>query len=620
MRRQRPLSQRTPHTLLPVIAEQIPDATPRHLNEIAFELDRMPWIDDAIRAEIRRMVALRRGEIQAHAMAARQLDRIRSLSARLDTEIDRLIEGWQALSTIDNDALTASLNHSRLILFLTSGCAVAGALAIAWLYVGRRVVRRITAIETSMRTIAAGDFDAQIPAGGTDEVTRMAEALAVFRDAMRRLAHLAHHDPLTGLLNRNGLTTVGATLIRDHTPGALIYFNLESFKDINDTFGHDSGDHILVEVAARLRTVAAEPWLLARLGGDDFAILAPDCDEATALTHAALIQGALTVPITSDVLTVDLRAAIGVVAYPAFGVTPHELLQRADMAMNAARTHEDAPIRLYEPALGTTAEHRKTVRAELRQALDGGQFHLAFQPKIEIASNQVIGVEALIRWAHLQRGAIPPCDFIPIAERSGLIQPLGAWVLEQSCHQAVAWAKQGIDLSVAVNFSASQFLQPDVVKQVKHILRETGLPPERLEIEITESVFLRGETDVLHRLRRLRDCGIGLALDDFGTGYSSLSYLKRLPVSCLKIDQSFVRDMFLRDDDTRVTSAIIRMAHDLGLSVVAEGIESDLQLDFFREAGCDIGQGYLFARPMAAAAIAAFIDGDTGPGNKPCDA
>ena len=378
MRRQRPLSQRTPHILLPVIAEQIPDATPRHLNEIAFELDRMPWIDDAIRAEIRRMVALRRGEIQAHAMAARQLDRIRSLSARLDTEIDRLIEDWQALSTIDNDALTASLNHSRLILFLTSGCAVAGALAIAWLYVGRRVVRRITAIKTSMRTIAAGDFDAQIPAGGTDEVTRMEEALAVFRDAMRRLAHLAHHDPLTGLLNRNGLTTVGAILIRDHTPGALIYFNLESFKDINYTFGHDSGDHILVEVAARLRTVAAEPWLLARLGGNDFAILAPDCDEATALTHAALIQGALTVPITSDVLTVDLRAVIGVVAYPAFGVTPHELLQRADMAMNAARTHEDAPI----------------------------------------------------RWAHLQCGAIPPCDFIPIAERSGLIQPLDSGLIK----------------------------------------------------------------------------------------------------------------------------------------------------------------------------------------------
>jgi diguanylate cyclase (GGDEF)-like protein len=601
-----PLGRRSPHLLLPVIAEHIPQASTAQLAEIEQEIARLSWIDSPLRNDLARLIGLRRTEIQALSLAAKQLERIRFLSGNLDAEARRLIDAWQAASAVDRAAMIDSMRESRMILMLASGLAVAGALAVAWLYVGRRVVRRIAEIEASMRNIAGGDFDAPIPAGGNDEISRMATALSVFRDAMRSVAHQARHDSLTGLLNRNGLMEMGGSLIGAKSPGALIYFNLEAFKEINDTFGHDAGDHVLSAVAERLRRVALPDWLLARLGGDDFAALVPDCDEGLAIQHAARIQKSLASPVASDVLTIDLRAAIGIVCYPRFGNTPRELLQRADLAMNAARTRRETPVLLYEPALGTAAERHKTVRSELRHALETGQFHLVYQPKVDIASNRVSGVEALIRWAHPQRGLISPADFIPIAERSGLILPLGAWVLETACRQAKDWMDMDVDISVAINFSASQFLQPDVVEDIERALAETGLPPERLEIEITESVLLRDEVEVLRRLHDLRNCGVALALDDFGTGYSSLSYLKRLPVTGLKIDQSFVRDMFLRDDDTRITSAIIRMAHDLGLSVVAEGIENARQLAFFRDADCDLGQGYLFAKPMAAAAIPAF--------------
>ncbi len=616
LRRIRESVRGTPYALLPVIAEHVPHASSSHLSEVEAELARMRDLGEAQRADIARLIALRRAEIQAHALATKQLSRIRVLSAGLDAEVRRLIEVWRELSAADRIAVLDSMRGSRLVLMIASGLAVAGALAIAWLYVGRRVVRRIALIETSMRDIAEGDFDAPIPAGGADEISRMAAALSVFRDAMRSVARQARHDPLTGLLNRNGLTELGDARLDGRTAAALLYLNLDSFKDINDTFGHDTGDRVLAAVAERLRGAAGPNWLLARLGGDDFAILIPDCDAQAAMAHAARIHAALAAPVACDMLIIDLRAAIGVATHPDFGDTPRELLQRADMAMNAARSRRETPALLYEPTLGAAAEHRKTMRGELRHGLDGEQFHLVYQPKIAIADGRMAGVEALIRWTHPRRGEIPPSDFIPVAERSGFILPLGDWVLRQSCLQAKAWAEKGIDLTVAVNFSATQFLQPDVVSRVERALAETGLPPDRLEIEITESVLLRDEAEVLRRLRDLRACGVSLALDDFGTGYSSLSYLKRLPVTGLKIDRSFVRDMFLRDDDTRITSAIIRMAHDLGLIVVAEGIEDTRQLDFFRDAACDLGQGYLFARPMPAGAIAAFA----ADGGARCDA
>ncbi|WP_337998146.1 sensor domain-containing phosphodiesterase [Oleispirillum naphthae] len=589
---------------LPMLTEGIPNIVPEGSPEAA---------------DLHRMIALRRGEISMLTMATSQLDHIRRLGGMLDAETGRLIESWQSSGADDRTEVIASLKNGRSILLVTSGTAVLAALGIAWFYVGRRVTRRISALTASMLTIADGDYDARIPEGGNDEVTRMASALAVFRDAMRRLALLARCDPLTGLLNRNGLAERGDALLAAGGAGALIYLNLAAFKDINDTFGHDTGDRILVEVANRLRAVAGEAWMLARLGGDDFAALIPGCDAAAAEAQALRIQAALAQP-PDDSPVPDLRAAIGIALYPRYGAVTAALLQHADMAMNVARTAAEASLRFYEPALGTAALHRKAIRAELRKGLDEGQFRLVYQPKVEIASGRVVGVESLLRWTHPEKGAIPPADFIPVAERSGFIQALGAWVLAESCRQARLWRDEGIALSMAVNFSASQFLRADVVAEVERVLAETGLPPQHLEIEITESVFLRGEAEVLQRLRELRAFGIGLALDDFGTGYSSLSYLKRLPVSCLKIDQSFVRDMFSSATDTRITAEIIRMAHELGLTVVAEGIEEDRQFAFFRDAGCDIGQGFLFARPMEAQSLAPFLAARGAAGAPRCGA
>ncbi|MGE4528542.1 MAG: putative bifunctional diguanylate cyclase/phosphodiesterase [Rhodospirillaceae bacterium] len=612
-----PLAHKRP--ALAGIAGHIPHAPLQHLPMLAKTVSQFAPEGSAEADELFKLISLRRGEISMLSMATSQLDHIRRLGGLLDAETGSLIESWQSSGADDRAAVIASLKSGRSILIVTSGIAVLAALGIAWLYVGRRIARRISALTASMLTIADGDYDARIPEGGNDEVTRMASALAVFRDAMRRLDLLARCDPLTGLLNRNGLAERGDALLAADGAGALVYLNLAAFKDINDTFGHDTGDRILVEVADRLRGVAGEDWVLSRLGGDDFAALIPGCDAAAAEAQALRIQAALAQPPDGSPVP-DLRAAIGIALYPRYGVTTAALLQYADMAMNAARAAAETPLRFYEPALGTAALHRKAIRAELRKGLDEGQFRLVYQPKVEISSGRVVGVESLLRWTHPDRGAIPPADFIPVAERSGFIQALGAWVLAESCRQVRRWRDEGLALSVAVNFSASQFLRADVVAVVERVLAETGLPPQNLEIEITESVFLRGEAEVLQRLGELRAFGIGLALDDFGTGYSSLSYLKRLPVSCLKIDQSFVRDMFSSAADTRITGEIIRMAHELGLTVVAEGIEEERQFAFFRDAGCDIDQGFLFARPMEAQSLPPFLAARDAAGGPRCDA
>ncbi|MBN2751620.1 MAG: EAL domain-containing protein [Rhodospirillaceae bacterium] len=609
-----------PSPQLVEIAKHIPHAPLIHLPTIEEVVTSKFPVGSHDADALRRLMSLRRGEISMLSMATKQLDHIRFHSYTLDTEIENLINTWQSSGETERTTVITNLHESRLILFLTSGIALIGALAIAWLYVGHHVVRRISALSESMLSIADGNSNAIIPSGGNDEVTRMASALSIFRDAMQSLSRVAQHDHLTGLLNRTGLTERGAAHVAEDSPGALIYLNLDAFKDINDTFGHDAGDRILIDVAQNLQTSSDSSWLLARLGGDDFAILVPNCDAATAGHHARHIQDTLAASSRSNTATPDLRAAIGIACFPNDGNTIENLLQRADMAMNAARSTTETPIRFYEPTLGSAAEHRKTIRAELHKGLDGGQFHLVYQPKIEITSGRIVGTESLLRWTHPEHGTIPPGDFIPVAERSGFIQPLGSWVLWEACRQAKSWIDDGFDLSIAVNFSASQFLQSGVVQRIERVLDETALPPEKLEIEITESIFLRGEVDVLRRLKELRDRGIGLALDDFGTGYSSLSYLKRLPVSCLKIDQSFVRDMFLHDHDTRITAAIIRMAHELGLTVVAEGIEDDQQLSFFRDSGCDIGQGFLFARPMEAEQLPSFITKGSQTGGSLCNA
>lgn len=297
--------------------------------------------------------------------------------------------------------------------------------------------------------------------------------------------------------------------------------------------------------------------------------------------------------------------------YPADGGTPQDLLHNADMAMNRAKAGEAPQVCWYSADLSQAAQRRKAIRADLRHGIEAGQLELHYQPKVDMRTGAIAGAEALVRWNHPRRGLISPADFIPVAERSGLILPLGSYVLGEGCRQAAAWRDQGLgDLRVAVNVSPVQVLRQDIVGTVAQALEDSGLPPTLLEVEITEGVLLREEDKALQRLKALRDLGVHLAIDDFGTGYSSLSYLKRLPVHCLKIDQAFVRHLTTNPEDVRLTRVIIGMAHDFGLEVVAEGVETPEHAAFLRHEGCDLGQGYYFSRPLAAAAFQALASAD----------
>jgi len=561
-----------------------------------------------IEAALVQIQKIRQAELIAADLSTRQLERIRSLGSFLDVEIDRQLNYWQVSVDAEHSHVKQSLENSRLLLMIACGAAIFGAFGIGWFYLGKNIVTRISRINTSMRSIADGNFDTPIPTSGSDEIAHMGASLTVFKDAMERVAHIAHHDSLTGYLNRQGFMARSEKLIHNHPFGCLIYLNLRAFKEINDTFGHEVGDRVLIATAKCIYNISPSECVLGRLGGDDFAVCLPNHDIDSALKHTKTIQAALRNISIDDTATSDLNAAFGIVVFPQDGDTPAKLLQRADMAMNDARGEDTEAIRIYEKSLGEDAIYRKTLRSELFHALTENQFFLQYQPQIDINTRRVTGAEALIRWRHPIRGLISPGDFIPIAERSGFIQELGTWVLNEACKQLKTWRASGLDIQVAVNVSPLQILDPKIVDHVNNALQTTGIPANKLELEITESIFLRDETTVLERLQELRDCNLDIALDDFGTGYSSLSYLKRLPVSTLKIDQSFVREMFTGNDDTRITSAIINMAHSLNLKVIAEGIENERQLEFFRNAACDVGQGFLFSRPLNVEDFERFVE------------
>ncbi|MCA1939631.1 MAG: EAL domain-containing protein [Caenispirillum bisanense] len=502
------------------------------------------------------------------------------------------------------------LTRSKVVLAVVSGAALVGALLIAWLYVGRSVIRRLSRLEHSMRAIAAGDLDHPVPVDGADEVTAMGRTLTTFRDAMGRVAHLARHDPLTGLGNRMAFEAAVTERLEANDTGAVIYLNLDGFKDINDTFGHSTGDRVLVAVAERLRRRARSADAVVRMGGDDFAIVASSSgeDDVNLAGYVEQLSLALAQPVDVEGLTIEVKGAFGISFFPRDGRRPADLLSRAEMAMNNAKQEPVGRVRVYTPRMGEQQQERKAIRGELRRAIDDGQFRLLYQPKIDIASGSCVGMEALVRWDHPQRGRISPDQFIPVAERSGLIVPLGEWVMNEACRQNRAWRDAGLPpLKVAVNVSAVQFLCQDVVDMVERALDAASLPPQALEVEITESIIMTDGAKVMRLLDGLRGLGVSLAIDDFGTGYSSLSYLKRLRVNCLKIDQSFVREMLRNEDDVRITRAILNIARDFGLEVVAEGIETADHVDFFRAEGCHLGQGYFWGRPMEPADFHRFV-------------
>ena len=427
-----------------------------------------------------------------------------------------------------------------------------------------------------------------------------------------QLRHQALHDALTGLANRwLFLDRLGRALERAERgapPVAVLFLDLDDFKTINDHFGHNEGDRLLVAVARELTTATRPSDTVARLGGDEFGILI-ESGLVEAQVAANRILGRLATLMADGRRDVHARASIGIAMQALDGADAEELLRQADIAMYAAKAQGGDRHVTYEPVLYDATVDRMELKADLRGALERGELHVAYQPIVDLTTGSIVGTEALMRWAHPDRGVVPPIDFIPLAEESGQILGLGRWILETACRDTRAWQKlRGqAELTVSVNLSGRQIADPNLVLNVQEVLAATGLEPHRLVLEITESVLVQDSDESMTALRALKALGVRLAIDDFGTGYSSLSYLRQFPIDILKIDRSFVTSLDGTKDSAALVRSILDLSRTLRLGTVAEGVEVAEQRDVLRGLGAEHAQGYLFARPMAATAIDALL-------------
>jgi diguanylate cyclase (GGDEF)-like protein len=435
------------------------------------------------------------------------------------------------------------------------------------------------------------------------------EDVTAARRSEERLRFLARHDALTSMPNRVQFEEIVdrelATCVKAGEEMALLCLDLDGFKQVNDLFGHPTGDRMLQEVAARLRKLRSERCIAARLGGDEFAVLATGLDDAeSSAAVAQRIIDVLGMPYRDGERSIDIGCSIGIAMFPRDGTTYERLLSASDMALVRAKAEGRGRYCYFEPTMDAAARERHQLALDLRAAIGTTQFELHYQPQFALATNEVSGFEALLRWTHPTRGAVSPAEFIPLAEESGLILPLGEWVLREACHQAVSWPRP---LDIAVNLSIAQFRQSGLCDKVRAVLEETGLSPHRLELEVTESLFLKSSAFAQDVLRDLKGLGVRISMDDFGTGYSSLATLQTFPFDKIKIDRSFVAQIGLTDKGSAIVRAIISLGESLGVAVIAEGIETEEQLAFLRQHRCAVIQGYLLGRPRPIAAYRALI-------------
>jgi diguanylate cyclase (GGDEF)-like protein len=438
------------------------------------------------------------------------------------------------------------------------------------------------------------------------------------RQTEARMHHLARHDALTDLPNRiQFLEEMGAMemAIARGERAAVLWIDLDHFKAINDTLGHAMGDAVLKQVSARLWGTTRETDVLARLSGDEFSLLLKPIDgPREAALVAERIVKAIGAPFTVAGQQIMIGASVGIALAPGDGTTADALMKNADLACYRAKSDGRSTYHFFEPGMDAALQRRRSIEAGLRTALAHNELRLAFQPLVGLQENRITCFEALLRWEHAERGAISPVEFIPVAEETGLILPIGEWVLREACRTAAAWPGK---VRVAVNMSPVQFRNPRLFDTVQAAIAEARLSPDRLELEITESLLLTDSEQTLETLHRLRDLGVRVALDDFGTGYSSLSYLRRFPFDKIKIDRSFMRDLARKGDSLAIIKAIIGLGHSLGMEMVAEGVETEEQLNAVREQGCNEVQGFYFSPPMPPAAVQLLLETTGGRGIGP---
>jgi diguanylate cyclase (GGDEF)-like protein len=514
-------------------------------------------------------------------------------------------------SLAESLAAYASLK-SWLIILACGGIALV--LGLSW-KVARSVTEPLQQLDEATRLIGQGR-EVSLKVETNDEIGRLAgsfnQMVAAIEERERQIIHVGLHDGLTGLPNRKLFTEqLTNTLSRRRSGDQVMvaYVDLDDFKMVNDTLGHPAGDALLRIIADHLRADLPDA-LIARLGGDEFAILIDAIDDKASLGNIAdALQRCFDRPLSINDQQVSCGASIGIAMAPGDGEDGITLMKNADLALYRAKREGKSTYHFFEPALDEAARQRRQLELDLRAAIKDGGFELNFQPLYSLAERRLTGFEALIRWNHPTRGRVNPAEFIPLAEETGLIIPIGEWVLREACHQASIWPA---DVSVAVNVSPKQFAATGIASTVLSALSASGLAPQRLELEITESIFIADVDATLATLHSLRNLGVKIALDDFGTGYSSLSYLRSFPFDKVKIDKSFVEDLGTSSNGHAMIRAITTLANALGMETLAEGVEDIAQFEVLEREGCQNIQGYLFSRPVAANAVAGLLRDGAG--------
>ena len=539
-------------------------------------------------------------------------------------EGDRYLYRVSTLRTLQDDldpqlvlrhSLTAALAEYSTLSWMLAGLAIAGlclVIALSW-----RVALTITAplrkLDEATAMVSEGR-QVEVKVETDDEIGRLAGSfnsmIRAIDEREKRIVHVGLHDGLTNLPNRKlFIEQLAQALSRRHENDRLmvVYVDLDDFKVVNDTLGHPAGDTLLRDVAVHLQSELPEATI-ARLGGDEFAILIDgvDCDDSLALV-ARRVQACFQRTITIDGQQADCSASLGIAVAPGDGEDGNTLMKHADLALYRAKREGKAGHHFFEPSLDEQARARRQMELDLRRAIRDGEFELYFQPLYSLAEERLKGFEALIRWQHPERGQINPAEFIPLAEETGLILPIGDWVIREACRQASLWND---DITVAVNVSPKQFTSPDLTTKILQAIASSGIEAKRLELEITESIFIANVEKTMATLHRLRDLGVRIALDDFGTGYSSLSYLRSFPFDKVKIDRSFVTDLSKGGNAHAIIRAITTLADALGMETLAEGVEEVGQLDILRREGCRNVQGYLLSRPLSADKTREWLSGD----------